>query len=208
MRTTIVDYAFVYFCLLNSVLKDILASSNLISIMPTKRISLFYDHPTRSMWWFSAAEPQMGPHLSLCWCWYAWPRGTRSWTPGSTSCWGGPFWGRSSRWSTAAGTQRLRTRTAGRAACSAALWRPATLEVSARPTASAEFLLQTLWSNPSHDPWSEWFWSESSWEVRTKTGGSCGELCWNKNIGRAAHRVCLRVSFANWSLWTLSIVMW
>lgn len=110
---------------------------------------LFYDHSTRSVSSYWAPEPRTSLRLSVFWWWFEWPHGTRSWTPGSTSCWGRLFWGKSSCCPTAAGAQSLTTYTAGSAVCSAA-------RVLARLTAAAsvDCLCQTLRSNPSPEPWS------------------------------------------------------
>ena len=106
-------------------------------------------HRSRCSFWLP--EPKVSLRVSVCWRWYAWPHGTRSWTPGSTSCWGRLFWGKSLCCFTAAGAQGAITYTAGSAVCSAAQWRPANLTGAAL----VDYLHQTLPSNPLPEPWSE-----------------------------------------------------
>lgn len=105
---------------------------------------------TRSISSCWASEPKTRRRLSAFWWWSVWPHGTRSWTPGSTSCWGKQFWEKSSCCCTDARVQSLITCTAGNAVCSAA--RPKqTSQLLACLTVAAlvNFLSQTLLSNPS-----------------------------------------------------------
>lgn len=108
---------------------------------------------------FWALELKRNPPASVCWQWYGWPRGIRSWTPGSTSYWERLFWGKSSCCFTAAGAQSFTPSTAGSAAHSAAPGRWANLTASA--TADSPF--QTLPSNSSPESWSGAFnWNDVS----------------------------------------------
>lgn len=139
-----------------------------VLVSPTHGL-LFCDHSTRFMSPFSAPAPKTDLQLSLCSWWYVWPHGTRSWTPGFTSCWGGVSWGGSSCCSTASGLQSPFSYRTGTAARSTARWMAATMRPLRKTAAcSVECVPQIPPSNPSPEPQSEWLWRESIWGWRNR----------------------------------------
>lgn len=208
MWTPTVNYLFVFFCP-NKILiewfvhKMVWTSCFCICTQFFCHLTFLLYGSIRSMSSLWAPEPKMSLHLSVCWWQYAWRRGTRSWTPGSTSCWGGLLWRKSSCCSTAAGAQILVAYSAGSVACSAAQWRPATLVVARlSTTALAGYLYQTLRSNPSPEPWSEWFdlWTPENWGKKEEALKIHCKIIWN--ILHSKWRVSFH-TFANVTPWTV-----
>lgn len=123
---------------------------------------------------FWVPEPRMSLRLLVCWL-YAWLRGTRSWTRGSTSCWGRLFSGKSSCCFTAVVARNFTPSIGGSAVCSTAQRRPAAPVGHLIAAASVKHLCMMLSSNPSPEPCPESFYLRTPrcWKTKGK------KIIWN-----------------------------
>lgn len=123
---------------------------------------------------FWVPEPRMSLRLSVCWL-YAWLRGTRSWTRGSTSCWGRLFSGKSSCCFMAVVARKFTPSIGGSAVCSTTQRRPAAPVARLIAAALVKHMCIMLSSNPSPEPCPESF----IWEHRGAEKQKERKILWN-----------------------------